>query len=68
MEEPAFPFYSEGDESASEHCLDCGRALPEEGDPAVIHVRVTRRDGTDEVAPACRKHWREAQEAGRAAG
>ena len=51
-----------------EHCFDCGKALPDEGDPAVIHVRVTRRDGTVEVVPVCRRHWREAQEAARAAG
>ena len=62
MEEPAFPFYSDGDESRAEHCFDCGRALPDDGDPAVIYVRVTRRDGIVEVAPACRKHWREVQE------
>lgn len=68
MEEPAFPYYIEGDESKAEHCFDCGKALPDEGDPAVIYVRVTRRDGTIEVVPACGKHWREAQEAARAAG
>ena len=62
MEEPAFPYYSEGSESESEHCFDCGRALPDEGDPAVIHVRVARRDGAVEMVPSCRRHWRDAQE------
>ncbi len=62
MEEPAFPYYSDGDETKAEHCYDCGKVLPEEGDPAVIYVRVTRRDGTVEVVPACRRHWREVQE------
>ena len=62
MEEPAFPFYIEGDESRAEHCFDCGRALPDDGDPAVIYVRVRRRDGIVEVVPSCRRHWREAQE------
>jgi len=61
MEEPAFPYYSDGDESTAEHCFDCGKALPEEGDPAVIHVRMRRSDGTFDVVAACRKHWREAQ-------
>jgi hypothetical protein len=61
MEEPAFPFYGHGDESRAEHCFDCGRALPDEGDPAVIYVRVTQRDGVVEVVPSCRRHWREVQ-------
>ena len=51
MEEPAFPFYGDGDESRAEHCFDCGKVLPDEGDPAVIYVRVTRRDGIVEVGP-----------------
>ena len=62
MEEPAFPYYSDGDETAAEHCFDCGKALPDDGDPAVIHVRVRRPDGTVEVVPACRRHLREALE------
>ena len=62
MEEPAFPFYGDGDESRAEHCFDCGKALPEEGDPAVIYVRVRRRDGIVEVVPSCRRHWPGAQE------
>ncbi len=66
MEEPAFPFYGDGDESRAEHCFDCGKALPEEGDPAVIYVRVRRRDGIVEVVPSCRRHWPEAQESARA--
>lgn len=67
MEEPAFPYYSDGDESKAEHCFDCGKALPDEGDPAVIYVRVKRRDGAIEIVPACRRHWRDARESARAA-
>ena len=62
MEEPAFPFYSDGDESKAEHCFDCGKALPDDGDPAVIYVRVRRRDGIVEVMPSCRRRWHEAEE------
>jgi hypothetical protein len=57
MSEPVFPFYSEGDESALEVCYDCGRSLPDDGDPGVIRVYVTTDDGT--AVTVCRRHWLE---------
>jgi hypothetical protein len=59
MEEPVFPFFSEGDESERVHCFDCGRPLPEEGDPGIIYVVGERDDGTVENLPVCRFHWHE---------
>ncbi len=55
MSEPVFPFYSEGDETDVEVCFDCGRPLPDEGDPDVIRVLVTDRNGN--VISVCRRHW-----------
>jgi len=55
VSEPVFPFYSDGVESEAEVCYDCGRPLPDEGDPDVIRVLVTSSDG-DPVS-VCRRHW-----------
>ncbi len=55
MSEPVFPFYSDGDESGTEVCYDCGRPLPDEGDPDVIRVLEASSDG-DPVS-VCRRHW-----------
>jgi hypothetical protein len=55
MSEPVFPFYSEGDESEAEVCYDCGRPLPDEGDPDVIRVLVA--DDGEKVVAVCRRHW-----------
>jgi hypothetical protein len=57
MCEPVFPFYSERDESEPEVCYDCGRPLPDDGDPDVIHVLVTTDDGV--AVSVCRRHWLE---------
>jgi hypothetical protein len=59
MEEPLFPFFSEGDEHELQHCFDCGLPLPDQGDPDVIYVVVQNRDGAWETQPACRRHWRD---------
>jgi hypothetical protein len=59
MEEPIFPFFSEGDDSEQVHCFDCGRPLPEEGDPGIICVDGEREDGTVGKLPVCHHHWRE---------
>jgi hypothetical protein len=61
VEEPLFPFFSEGDESQRQHCYDCSMPLPEAGDADVIWVPVQTDAGTWELAPACRRHWRDAQ-------
>jgi hypothetical protein len=55
MSEPVFPFYADGDESEAEVCYDCGRPLPDEGDPDVIRVLVTNSEGN--VVSVCRRHW-----------
>ena len=62
MEEPLFPFFSEGDEHEQQHCYDCGMPLPDEGDPDVIYIPVEGPKGEWHLAPACRRHWREAQQ------
>ncbi len=62
MEEPLFPFYTEGDEHEQQHCYDCGKPLPDEGDPEVIYVPVQQPDGEWRLMPACRRHWRDAQQ------
>lgn len=59
MEEPVFPFFWEGDESEQVHCFDCGRPLPEEGDPGIIYVVDEREDGGVGKLPVCRLHWHE---------
>lgn len=61
MEEPLFPFFSEGDEHERQHCFDCGMPLPDEGDPEVIWLPVQAKTGVWELVPTCRRHWREAQ-------
>lgn len=61
MEEPLFPFFSEGDEHEQQHCYDCGLPLPDQGDPDVIWVPVQAETGDWRLAPACRRHWREAR-------
>jgi len=63
VEEPLFPFFSEGDEHEMQHCHDCGLPLPEPGDPDVIWVPVQAETGEWRLAPACRRHWREARAA-----
>jgi hypothetical protein len=60
VEEPLFPFFSEGDESQRQHCHDCCMPLPEDGDSEVIWVPVQTDVGAWELAPACRRHWRDA--------
>ena len=60
MEEPLFPFFSEGDEQERHHCHDCFMPLPDAGDSEVIWVPVQTGTGQWELAPACRRHWREA--------
>ena len=57
MSEPVFPFYSDGDESELEVCYDCGRPLPDDGDPDVIRVLVTTHKGV--AVTVCRRHWRD---------
>lgn len=61
MEEPLFPFFSAGDEHEQQHCYDCGMPLPDAGDPDVIWIPMQTGKGEWELAPACRRHWREAQ-------
>ena len=64
MEEPLFPFFSEGDEHEQQHCYRCGLPLPDGGDPDVIRVPVQTARGDWQLAPACRRHWREARTTG----
>ncbi len=65
MEEPLFPFFSEGDEHEQQHCHFCGLPLPDGGDSDVIRVPVQAESGAWYLAPACRRHWRDAQTSGR---
>jgi hypothetical protein len=67
VEEPLFPFFSEGDEHEQQHCYTCGLPLPDAGDPDVIRIPVQAESGEWYLAPACRRHWPDAQEAGRGA-
>jgi hypothetical protein len=66
VEEPLFPFFSEGDEHAQQHCYDCGMPLPEAGDPEVIYVPVEDAPGVWRLLPSCRRHWRDARQHERA--
>jgi|GEM_PF-2654723 hypothetical protein len=59
MEEPNFPFYIEGDEDEVPHCHDCGKPLPDAGDPGVIYVLGQAGDGSFVRLPVCRLHWHE---------
>jgi hypothetical protein len=65
VEEPLFPFFSEGDEHEQQHCHFCGLLLPDGGDPDVIRVPVQAESGAWYLAPACRRHRRETQSAER---
>jgi hypothetical protein len=59
VEEPLFPFFSEGNEQEREHCYDCGIPLPDAGDPDVIWIPVQTEQEGWQLAPACRRHWRD---------
>jgi hypothetical protein len=48
VEEPLFPFFSEGDERERQHRLDCGMPLPDEGDPEVIWLSSQAKTGVRE--------------------
>ena len=61
MEEPQFPFFGDGNESSQQHCFDCGKPLPDEGDPDVIWLAMQDGSGVWQNLPACRHHWREAR-------
>ena len=63
MEEPQFPFFGAGDEHELQHCFDCGKPLPDEGDPDVILLALQDGNGVWQTVPACRRHWREARRA-----